>query len=100
MLATAMLVSGTATANDFTAEKVMKEMDATQRYAFISGVVEGLAVARYMRDGKKSEGMNCIYDWFYDDKKTIDVIYVAFGKFSTYPPGAIIDSLTKRKCGE
>lgn len=94
------LVTSSAIANDFTAEKVMKEMDGVQRYAYVAGVVEGLAVARYMKDGKKKEGMNCIYDWFYDDKKTVDTIYATFDKYPSYPPGSIMDALSKQRCGE
>lgn len=89
-----------AVANDFTAEKVLKEMNAGEKFSYVAGVIEGLAMARYVKDGKKPEGMNCIYGWFYDDKKTVDTIYAAFEKYSTYPPGTIIDVLVKRKCGE
>lgn len=89
-----------AAANDFTAEKVMKEMDGVQQYTFIAGIVEGLAVARYMKDGKKPEGMNCIYDWFYDDKSTKETIFAAFEKYGSYKPGAVVDVLAKQKCGE
>lgn len=95
-----MLAPLSAAANDFTAQKVMKEMDEKQRYAYVAGVVEGLAVARYMKDGKQKNGMECIYDWFYDDKQSVDTIYTAFGKYADYPPGSIIDVLAKQKCGE
>lgn len=93
-------VNNKAAANDFTAEKVMKDMKPAERYPFVAGIVEGLAVARYFKDGKKMNGMECIYDWFYDDKQTIDTVYAAFGRFPTYPPGSIIYSLTRQKCGE
>lgn len=78
----------------------MKEMKPDQQYAYLAGVIEGLAVARYMRDGKQKKGMECIYGWFYDDKQTVPAIHEAFGRFPTYPPGAIIDVMVKRKCGE
>jgi len=89
-----------AAANDFTAEKVMKEMDGVQRLTFVAGVIEGLAIARYMKDGKQKTGMECIYDWFYEDKSTRETIYAAFEKYPTYPPGSIIDVMVKQKCGE
>lgn len=95
-----MIATQPVAANDFTAEKVMKGMDAKERYVFLAGVVEGLAVARYMKDGKQKAGMECIYDWFYEDKKTVDVIYAAFEKYPSYPPGSVMDVLSKRKCGE
>ena len=89
-----------AAANDFDAAKVMKEMSAQERSAYISGVIEGLAVARYIKDGKQKAGMKCIYGWYYDDKSTIRAVYNAFDKYPTYPPGAIIDVLVKQKCGD
>ncbi len=89
-----------AAGTNFTAGVVMEKMDGVQRYTFIAGVVEGLAVARYMKDGKKPDGMNCIYDWFYDDKTTKETIYAALGKYSSYKPGAVVDVLAKQKCGE
>jgi len=90
----------TAAANDFTAEKVMKEMNAGERFSYVAGVIEGLAIARYMKDGKQKAGMECIYDWFYDNKQTVDTIYAAFEKYPTYPPGSVVDVLSKQKCGE
>lgn len=78
----------------------MKEMKAGEKISYVAGVIEGLAVARYMKDGKQKTGMECIYDWFYEDKKTLDAIYAAFEKYPTYPPGSIIDVMVKQKCGE
>jgi hypothetical protein len=100
MCAPFSFISQAVAANDFTADKVLKEMDGVQSYTFIAGVVEGLAVARYMKDGQKPEGMTCIYDWFYDDKGTKETILAAFEKYGSYKPGAIIDVLAKQKCGE
>lgn len=78
----------------------MEKMAGGERYAFVAGVVEGLAMARYMKDGKKPEGMKCIYDWFYEDKSTLDTIYAAFQKYPDYPPGTVVDVMTRKKCGE
>ena len=89
-----------AHATDFTAAKVMKEMTSAERTAYLAGVIEGLAVARYHKDGKKKDGMTCINNWFYDDKQNLRVIHEAFDQYPAYPPGSIIDVLVKRKCGE
>lgn len=79
---------------------IMSKMDGKERFAFVSGVVEGLAMARFMRDGKKPEGMKCIFDWFYKEPATIDTVYAAFQRYPDYPPGTVVDLLAKRKCGE
>ena len=51
-------LTGPAGATDFTAKAVMEKMQAGDRYPYVAGVVEGLAYARYSRDGKKTEGMD------------------------------------------
>lgn len=88
-----------AHATDFTAGVVMTKMEATKRFSFVAGVVEGLAYSRYIRDDKKAEGMSCIYDWFYKEPKTIDVIYAAFDRYPDHFPGAVVAALANRKCG-
>lgn len=100
LLFVGLIVGGTARAEDFTAEKVMKSMKPEERHAYMAGIIEGLAVSRYHKDGKKKDGMGCIYDFFYKDKANFTLILDAFEKYPSYPPGSIIDVLTKRKCGE
>lgn len=88
-------------ANDqLDAGKVMNQMTAEQRAGYLAGVVEGLAIARYMKDKKQKAGMECIYSWFYEEKGNLRLIHEAFDKYPSYPPGAIIDVLVKKKCGE
>lgn len=89
-----------ASATDFTAKAVMEKMQPEQRYAYVAGVVEGLAYARFSKDGQKPDGMNCIYDWFYKKPDTLDVIYAGLGQYPDYPPGAIIATLSQKSCGD
>ena len=102
----APLTTQNAFATDFTAGVIMEKMDAKERFPYVAGVVEGLAYARYRRDNenvdgdKKSvEGMKCIYDWFYEKKGTIDLIYTSFGRYPSYSPGVIIGNLVRKDCG-
>lgn len=95
-----------AFATEFTAGVIMEKMDTNERFPYVAGVIEGLAYARYRRDNenvesdKKSvEGMKCIYNWFYEKKGTIDLIYIAFGRYPTYTPGVIIGNLVRKDCG-
>lgn len=100
LLLSALLVSGTGHAEEFDAGKVMKDMKVDEQYAYVAGIVEGLAIARYNKDAKSKGGMGCIYDWFYKDKQNKKVVMDAFDRYPTYPPGSIVDVLVKRKCGE
>lgn len=91
-----------AYAADFTAGVIMQRMSAQERVTYINGVVDGLAYARYLRDGKKKAvGMKCIFDWYYPstkDKDPILVILDAFDKYPDYPPAAIIEVLAEKAC--
>jgi hypothetical protein len=78
----------------------MDKMEAGQRASYVAGVVEGLAYARYARDGKKIESMECIYDWFYEKPDTLNLIYAAFGRYPDFTPGAIIGALVNKSCGD
>jgi hypothetical protein len=92
---------GTAQAEDFTAGFVMENMDRPERYTYVSGIIEGLAYARYVADGKQAGlGMRCIYEWFYDDSThRQETIYAAFERFPDHTPGAIVAALAEQECG-
>lgn len=85
--------------SELTTGAVMQRLDPSERYAFVAGVVEGLAYARYLQDGKTPAGMRCIYDWFYRTPGSLDQVYVAFGEFPEYPPGAVMAVVLKQVCG-
>lgn len=92
-----------AFATDFTAGVVMEKMDADSRAAYIAGVIEGLAYARYEKDNEHLEGdkktVEGIYFWLYDKPDTLQTIHAAFDKYPSYLPGAIIGNLVRQSCG-
>jgi hypothetical protein len=95
----ALACPGHADAEDFSAGTLMQKMPAEQRAPYIAGIIEGLAYARFTQDGKKTDGMKCIYDWFYKKPDNLNLIYAAMGQYPTYTPGAIIGALVKKDCG-
>lgn len=82
-----------------TARVISEKMTAPERAAFLAGIVEGLAHARYIKDDKATEGRSCIYSWFYDDKSTLPKIHEAFERYPDTLPGRIIGALVATKCG-
>ncbi len=78
----------------------MTEMEQSDRFPFVAGIVEGLAYARYVSDGQQTEGMGCIYDWFYETEGRIMQVYEAFEAFPDHLPGTVVAALVKRDCGE
>ncbi len=83
----------------FTAGVLLEKMPAADRFTFVAGVVEGLAYARYLADGKQADGQACIYRWFYETPGVTQKIYAAFERYPDYMPGPIIAALTRQKCG-
>ena len=76
------------------------DMTSLQTSAFISGLVEGMAYARYINDGKKADaGMKCILEWYYDGDKTIQKVIVAFDRFRDFTANAIVGALIEKECG-
>ncbi len=79
---------------------VLDVMNSKEKNAYFTGIIEGLAYARFVRDGKRSDGgMKCVYDWYFEKKGTFKTILVAFRKFKTYRGNAIIGALVARECG-
>ena len=84
---------------EMTTGVIMERMTNDERFHYIAGVVEGLAYARYLRDRQRTEGMACINEWFYRTEGAIDQVYVAFGEFPDYPPGAVLSVVLDQVCG-
>ncbi|MEX0956390.1 MAG: hypothetical protein WDZ83_14420 [Rhizobiaceae bacterium] len=100
-----MLIIGTVIgvhpvyAVDFTAGIVVTKMAERDRYPFLAGIIEGLAYARYKKDGDSTDGMRCIYEWFYDTKERQQEILDTFSEFADYTPAAVVAAMVKKECG-
>jgi len=94
------------TANDvqasaLNADAVLNKMTAQEQNAYLAGVVEGLAYARFLQDNPSITGMQCIYEWFYDgDVETSRRIDAWLERHLDKPVGALIYVLVKQECGE
>jgi hypothetical protein len=93
-------------AQDMTAGVIMEKMEPKERYAYVSGIVRGMAYARFRKDtiaaGSKDErGMICIYEWYEKgDGSTYAALEHTFRNNGHYPPTVIIATLLKKECGE
>lgn len=74
-------------------------MNGGQQYTYVAGIVEGLAHARFIKDGKNVEGRDCIHNWFYQDKTTSKKIFEAFERYPASLPGQVVGALAAVKCG-
>ena len=98
-LASLPFVPSQARAQAMTAGVIMEKMPQADRYPFVAGIVEGLAFARYVKDGKQTGGMGCIYDWFYKKQDRIQDVYQAFNRFKEHMPVAIVATMVAKECG-
>jgi len=88
-------------AQAITADDVLNKMNADQRFGYISGVIEGLAFARWAKDQPDSTGMNCIYDWYYQGgEERSNQVDTWLRKNLDKPVGALLYVLIKKNCGE
>ena len=93
-------------AQDMTAGVIMEKMGPKERYAYVSGIVTGMAYARFRKDtiaaGSRDErGMICIHEWFSKgDGSTYAMLENTFTQNGQYTPSVIIASLLKKECGE
>lgn len=83
---------------EMTAGSVMERMEPEKQFAYIAGVVEGLAYARYVSDGQTTDGMQCINDWFYRQDGALAQVHDAFAALPEYPPGAVLAVLLEQVC--
>ena len=86
--------------------KLMMEKLSNEEFTwFVTGMVEGLAYARFRKDtlaaGERAEsGMKCIRTWFRDDPRIILRIEDAFRKYDSYAPWVVLGVMIKKECGE
>lgn len=91
---------------DLTAGNVMSDMPVAERTMFISGIVHGLAYARFRNDtlasGERDQtGMECILQWFGTDRLSrlmeIEATFEAYA--GEYPP-TVLAAMVKQECAE
>ena len=89
-----------------TAGIVLEKMSGKELFAYVYGIVDGMAYARFRRDTlaagtKQQTGMDCIYKWFFaNDNAAFAKIEGAFRANADYIPPVIIAALIKKECGE
>jgi len=90
---------GGAYGQALTAGAIVEQLEPGDRYTFVAGIVEGLAYARFLEDGRsETPGMACIYRWFYETEATPTQIFQAFEAFPDHTPGAVVAAMAARGC--
>ncbi len=101
MLFGGIFASSGGAAHALTADDVLNKMSNDQQHGYISGMVDGLAYARWLQDKPDSTGMQCIYGWYYSGKKEKwALIHQWFERHLDKPVDALLYVLIKKECGE
>jgi len=88
-----------------TGKVILEQMPRNEFVVFVTGIVEGMAYARFRKDtlasgSKVEDGMTCIRDWFHGDAQVILKIEDAFRQYDQYAPWVVLGAMIKKKCGE
>lgn len=78
-----LLPSYARTQTPLTAGVILKEMPARELAAYVTGIVEGLAYARFRTDSLKAgqkvqTGMDCIRNWYFSEPNRVLAVENAF----------------------
>ena len=86
-------------------KRMMRRMPGNEFSAFVRGMIEGMAYARFRKDtlaaGKRSQdGMDCILTWYHENPKNFLVFIDAIRKHEQHTAWVVLGSLLKKECGE
>lgn len=95
-----LLATGGAHAQGITAGSLVERLSPDEQFAYLAGAVEGLAYARYKREGTATGGAACINHWFYEKDGTQEDIISAFEYFAEYTPAAVLAAMIAEDCGD
>lgn len=84
-----------------TANEVLTNMESGERFSYVSGIVDGLAYARWLAERPNEEGMQCIYGWYYSNDDSVRArILTWLERHPDKPVDALMYVLIKKECGE
>lgn len=82
-----------------TADDVLNQMGDDERFAYLSGTVEGLATARWIADRPDASGMQCIYAWHYGQSaETRETVITWLERNPDQRVGILLHILVEKEC--
>lgn len=102
ILASVAFLAAGKDAAALTASEISENMSTDEQVAYISGVVEGLAFARWMADDRDTAGSQCIWDWFLHSDQTVRINAQMdwFEQHSDQQVSTLMYALIREECGE
>lgn len=102
ILATAAFLAAGKDAAALTVLDMRENLSSEGRAAYVDGVVEGLAFARWIADGRDQTGMNCILNWYYggEPSEAYEGVLDFFDRHPDQHVGTLMYALIREECGE
>ena len=102
ILASVAFLAGGKDAAALTAGEVLENMSSEERFHYVSGVVEGLAFARWLADDRDDTGMQCIWDWYLgsDQRERFNAQMDWFEQHPDQQVSTLMYALIREECGE
>ena len=94
------LTAHQAHTQDLDAGAVLNKMETKQQSAFVTGIIQGLAYARFLKDKPNEDGFRCVSGWLNGESKgNWRKILTMFERHATKPPAVLLHVLIKKDCG-
>jgi len=91
----------TQEANALTGGEILTKLDTDGQYHYVSGVLQGLGYARFLKDKPSQTGIKCIQQFLLQDDSTEkwQTIQQWLKHHEEKPAGVIIYALVSKECG-
>lgn len=98
-----VLFAWAAPSGALTVAETRANMSSDERFAYVGGVIEGLAFARWITDNRSTEGRDCILNWYFANDNESARFNRQMGFFDEHPDqhiSTLMYALIREECGE
>ncbi len=79
---------------------VLNKMETKEQTFYVTGIIQGLAYARFLRDRPNEEGYKCMSEWLNKGRKAHwRKILTLFERHREKPPAVLLNVLIRKDCG-
>ncbi|MBL4761019.1 MAG: hypothetical protein JKY80_09305 [Mariprofundaceae bacterium] len=101
LLAMMMNSAQTNDANALTGGEILSKLDTKAQTHYVSGILQGLGYARFLKDKSDLEGAKCIQAWLLKDGVARwQIVKQWLEHHKDKPAGVIIYTMVSKECGK
>lgn len=88
-------------AQALTGEEILTKLDTDGQYDYVSGVLQGLSYARFLKDRPDQTGAKCIATWLIRGRnRNWEIAEKWLKHHKEKPAGVIIYTMVSKECGK